>query len=162
MPIRTLACALALLSLPALAANDTMSAIKQAAKQQAGAKVAEKLNLPTTAPAGAKVYLLAPANGATVASPVTVVFGLSGMGIAPAGMQFEATGHHHLLIDSPTVDLTLPMPTSEQVLHFGKGQTETSLALKPGPHKLQLVLGDWKHQAFVPVLQSETITITVK
>lgn len=162
MHIRILACTLALLSLPALAANDTMSAIKEAARQQAGSKMAEKFNLPTAAPAGAKLYFLAPANNTTVTSPVTVVFGLAGMGIAPAGMQFEATGHHHLLIDSPTVDLTLPLPTSEKILHFGKGQTETSLALKPGPHKLQLVLGDWKHQAFVPVLQSETITITVK
>lgn len=162
MHIRVLAGTFVLCCLPAFAANDTMSAIKEAAKQQAGAKMAEKFNLPTAAPAGARVYLLAPANGATVSSPVTVVFGLAGMGIAPAGTQIENTGHHHLLIDKPTVDLTLPLPTSEQVLHFGKGQTETSLTLKPGTHTLQLVLGDWKHQPFVPVLQSEPITITVK
>lgn len=162
MHIRTLACTLALLCLPAIAANDTMSAIKEAAKQQAGAKMAEKFNLPTAAPAGAKVYFLAPASGATVSSPVTVVFGLSGMGVAPAGTQVENTGHHHLLIDNPTVDLTLPLPSSEQVVHFGKGQTETTLTLKPGTHTLQLVLGDWKHQPFAPVLQSEPLSITVK
>lgn len=154
--------ALSLLALPALAANDTMSSIKEMAKQQAGAKMAEKLNLPSAAPVGAKVYLIAPAKDATVSSPVTVVFGLSGMGVAPAGTQIPETGHHHLLVDDPTVDFALPLPTSTQVLHFGKGQTETTLALKPGTHTLQLVFGDWKHQAFNPTLASEKITITVK
>lgn len=150
------------LAAPAMAANDTMSAIKEAARAQANAKMAEKFNLPTAAPQGAKVYFLAPADGATVSSPVTVVFGLSGMGVAPAGTQIENTGHHHLLIDEPTVDLTVPLPTTDQVKHFGAGQTETTLQLKPGKHTLQLVFGDWKHQAFNPTLASEKITITVK
>lgn len=153
-----LACA----CLSATAADDTFSAIKEAAKQQASTKMAEKFNLPTAAPADAKVYFLAPANGATVSSPVKVVFGLSGMGVAPAGVQTEGTGHHHLLVDEPAVDLSVPLPASEQVLHFGKGQTETLLTLKPGKHTLQLVLGDWKHQALNPTLASEKITITVK
>jgi hypothetical protein len=158
--LRPLAAVLLLAS--GAAAADTMSAIKEAARQQANTRMAEKFNLPTPAPAGAKVYLIAPAKDATVTSPVTVVFGLSGMGVAPAGTQVEGTGHHHLLIDDPTVDYTLPLPTSPQVLHFGKGQTETQLTLKPGKHTLQLVFGDWKHQAFNPTLASEKITITVK
>lgn len=159
---RSMLLAFAFVTLPALAADDTMSAIKEAARQQASSKMAEKLNLPSAAPADAKAYLIAPANGATVSSPVKVVFGLSGMGVAPAGTQVENTGHHHLLIDEPTVDFTVPLPTSEQVMHFGKGQTETSLTLKPGKHTLQLVFGDWKHQAFNPTLASEKVTITVK
>ena len=85
-----------------------------------------------------------------------------GMGVAPAGTQIANTGHHHLLIDDPTVDFTVPLPTSDQVLHFGGGQTETTIKLKPGKHTLQLVFGDWKHQAFNPTLASEKITITVK
>lgn len=153
---------LAVVAMPALAANDTMSAIKEAAKQQANTRMAEKFNLPSPAPADAKVYFLAPEKDATVSSPVKVVFGLSGMGVAPAGSQIEATGHHHLLIDDPTVDFTVPLPVSEQIVHFGKGQTETVLTLKPGKHTLQLVFGDWKHQAFNPSLSSEKITITVK
>ncbi|MCC2657344.1 MAG: hypothetical protein K0Q76_2452 [Panacagrimonas sp.] len=144
------------------AENGTMSAIKEAARAQANAKMAEKFNLPTAAPAGAKVYIISPAKDATVTSPVTVVFGLSGLGVAPAGTQVANTGHHHLLIDDPTVDLTVPLPTSEQVVHFGAGQTEASVKLKPGKHTLQLVFGDWKHQAFNPTLASEKITITVK
>lgn len=155
---------LALTSVPVLvlAKDDPYAAIKEAAKAQASNKMAEKFNLPSAAPAGAKVYIISPANDATVTSPVTVVFGLSGMGIAPAGTQIEGTGHHHLLIDDPTVDFALPLPTSEQVVHFGKGQTETTVKLKPGKHTLQLVLGDWKHQAFNPTLSSDKITITVK
>ncbi|HKY89985.1 MAG TPA: DUF4399 domain-containing protein [Nevskiaceae bacterium] len=143
-------------------AADSTQTWKDMAKQQANTKIAEKLNLPTAAPADAKVYFIAPADGATVTSPVKVQFGLTGMGIAPAGMQFENTGHHHLLIDAPTVDFTVPLPTTEQIVHFGKGQTETAVTLKPGTHKLQLVFGDWKHQPFAPALQSETITVTVK
>jgi hypothetical protein len=158
----------AVLAVPLIAAAftvqgaDTSPTWKDMAKQQANTKIAEKLNLPTAAPADAKAYIISPANGATVTGPVKVQFGLSGMGIAPAGTQFENTGHHHLLIDAPTVDYTLPLPTSEQVVHFGKGQTETTLTLKPGTHQLQLVFADWKHQAFTPTIQSEVITITVK
>ena len=95
----------------------------------------------TPSPAGAEVYIVSPKDGAKVKGPVTVVFGLKGMGIAPAGIKFDNTGHHHLLIDTdaPT-DLSLPLPADEQNVHFGKGQTETTLTLPPGKHTLQLVL----------------------
>lgn len=116
----------------------------------------------TAAPAGAKLYIVSPADGATVKSPVTVVFGLSGMGVAPAGVQMENTGHHHLLIDTDMpANLGLPLPATDKIVHFGKGQTETSLPLTPGRHTLQLVLGDHLHVPFVPVVSSAKITITV-
>jgi Domain of unknown function (DUF4399) len=120
--------------------------------------------LPRTAsPAGAKVYIVSPANGATVKSPVTIVFGLSGMGIAPAGIQFENAGHHHLLIDTAIPkDTGVPLPANDNVKHFGKGQTEASIELKPGKHTLQLVLGDYLHIPFNPVVASTQITITVQ
>jgi len=107
------------------------------------------------------VYFIEPKDGATVKGPVKVVFGLSGMGIAPAGINQVNTGHHHLLIDDPAVDLTKPLPATDQVKHFGGGQTETTLDLKPGKHTLQLVLGDWKHQPHNPTLSSPKVTITV-
>lgn len=116
----------------------------------------------TPAPAGARVYFIAPQDGAAVKAPVKVVFGLAGMGVAPAGIQKDHTGHHHLLIDRPKVDLGAPLPASEQVVHFGGGQTETTVDLKPGQHTLQLVLGDWMHRPHQPPVMSETITITVK
>jgi hypothetical protein len=117
----------------------------------------------TSAPKDARVYFISPANGATVSSPVTVVFGLAGMGIAPAGMQADNTGHHHLLIDTDIPkDTSQSLPSSDNIQHFGKGQTETSIALPPGRHTLQLVLGDYLHRPLNPVLASQKITITVK
>jgi hypothetical protein len=115
------------------------------------------------APAGAEVYIITPSNNATVHGPVTVQFGLKGMGIAPAGIKFDNTGHHHLLVDTDVSGLNLdaPMPATDKILHFGKGQTETSLTLAPGKHTLQLVFADYLHQSFDPPLLSKKITITV-
>jgi len=113
-------------------------------------------------PADAQVYIISPKDGAKVSSPVTVQFGLKAMGIAPAGVKIENTGHHHLLIDSdaPT-DLSQPLPASEKVVHFGKGQTETTVKLTPGKHTLQLLLGDSTHVPHNPPVISKKITITV-
>ena len=117
----------------------------------------------TPSPAGAEVYIVSPKDGAKVKGPVTVVFGLKGMGIAPAGIKFDNSGHHHLLIDtdSPT-DLSLPLPADDHNVHFGKGQTETTLTLAPGKHTLQLVLADHLHTPHVPAVISKKITIVVE
>jgi hypothetical protein len=115
------------------------------------------------APEGARVYFVSPANGAVVESPVTVRFGLSNMGVAPAGVNVEGTGHHHLLIDVETLpDLTTSMPSSEQLRHFGKGQTEVQLELSPGVHSLQLLMGNYLHIPHDKPVLSEKITITVR
>ena len=116
------------------------------------------------APAGAEVYFIAPHNGAKLHSPVTIKFGLKGMGIAPAGIKFDNTGHHHLLIDTDVSELKLdaPMPATDKIVHFGKGQTETTLTLTPGKHTLQLIFADYLHQSFDPPLTSKKITITVE
>src|SRR3984885_2234293 len=116
------------------------------------------------APAGAEVYFIAPQNGAKVHSPVTVKFGLKGLGIAPAGVKFDNTGHHHLLVDTDLSELKLdaPMPATDKILHFGKGQTETTLTLPPGKHTLELVFADYLHRSFDPPLHSKKITITVE
>ena len=117
----------------------------------------------TASPPGAEVYIISPRDGATVHSPVHVQFGLKGMGVAPAGVKFENTGHHHLLIDTdaPT-DLSAPLPATDKVVHFGKGQTETTLTtLTPGKHTLQLLLGDQNHIPHNPPVISRKITITV-
>ena len=153
--------AAALLSAP-LAQADMAKDFKEAARQKAAGAAAEKLGIPSTAPDGAKAYIISPKDGDTVSGPVKVQFGLSGMGVAPAGTQVENTGHHHLLIDDPKVDLATALPSSDQVKHFGKGQTETTLDLKPGKHTLQLIFADWKHQPFNPSVSSDKITITVK
>ncbi len=114
--------------------------------------------------ANAEVYIVAPINGAKVHGPVTVRFGLKGMGIAPAGVKFDNTGHHHLLVDTDLseVKLDAPMPATDKILHFGKGQTETTLTLAPGKHTLQLVFADYLHDSFDPPLHSQKIIVTVE
>ena len=116
----------------------------------------------TPSPAGAEAYIISPKDGAKVHSPVLVQFGLKGMGIAPAGVKFDNTGHHHLLIDTDApADLGSPLPASDKVVHFGKGQTQTTLTLPPGQHTLQLLLGDQNHIPHNPPVLSQKITITV-
>ncbi|MCY1408710.1 hypothetical protein D9M71_240380 [compost metagenome] len=117
----------------------------------------------TPAPEGASVYFIAPANGASVTGPINVRFGLKGMGVAPAGTDVPATGHHHLLVDVAELPgLDAPLPATDNIRHFGKGQTETELTLPPGQHTLQLLLGDQNHVPHQPPVLSEKITITVK
>lgn len=114
-------------------------------------------------PEGAQVYIISPADGETVTSPVTVRFGLKGMGVAPAGIDKPDTGHHHLLIDVPDRPaLDKPLPADDQHKHFGGGQTEATIELPPGKHTLQLIMGDMNHVPHDPPLISEKITVTVK
>lgn len=118
----------------------------------------------------AAVYIVNLQDGATVSGPVKVVFGLSGMGVAPAGTEKDNTGHHHLLIDRPPLgegedgadELIYGIPSDENHIHFGGGQTETTIDLAPGKHTLQLVLGDMGHVPHDTAVTSDTITITVE
>jgi len=131
--------------------------------QPAPAEQAAPQGLPrTSAPDGARVYIIEPQDGATVASPVRVVFGLSGAGVAPAGIDAPATGHHHLLLDTPLPPLDLPIPADERHVHFGGGQTETAVTLAPGQHTLQLLLGDELHIPHDPPLYSDVVTVQVQ
>ncbi len=118
----------------------------------------------TPSPPGAGVYIVSPKNGATVHNPVLVQFGLKQvMGVAPAGVKFDNTGHHHLLIDiDPPADMSSPLPATDKIVHFGKGQTETTLTLPPGKHTLQLLFADYRHIPHSPPVMSKKITITVK
>ena len=116
----------------------------------------------TPSPAGAEVYIISPKAGAKVTRAMVVQFGLRGMGIAPAGIKFDNTGHHHLLVDTDApADMGAPLPVTDKIVHFGKGQTETSLTLPPGKHTLQLLLGDQNHVPHNPPVISQKITITV-
>lgn len=108
-----------------------------------------------------KVYFINLQDGDVVKSPVFIQFGLSGKGVAPAGIDVANTGHHHLLINVDEIDYSLPIPSSNQHLHFGLGQTETNLVLPSGKHTLQLVLGNKYHIPHKPPLISKKIEVTV-
>jgi Domain of unknown function (DUF4399) len=115
------------------------------------------------APAGAMAYIIEPTDGARVTSPVRVVFGLKGIGVAPAGVDRADAGHHHLLVDTAMpANLAVPIPNDEQHRHFGGGQTEVELTLAPGSHTLQMVLGDHLHIPHDPPIASSVVTIEVQ
>ncbi|MEM8957054.1 MAG: DUF4399 domain-containing protein [Pseudomonadota bacterium] len=124
----------------------------------------------TPAPDGASVYFIGLADGDKVRSPVTVRFGLKGMGVAPAGVEWDNTGHHHLLVNRPPLgegelgaeEAVNPIPSDDNHLHFGGGQTEVDLELEPGTHTLQLVVGDYAHFPHDPPIVSDVITVTVQ
>lgn len=110
----------------------------------------------------ASVYIIEPKDGDVVSSPVKVVFGLSGMGVSPAGIEKQNTGHHHLLIDVESVKFDEPVKKDENHIHFGGGQTETNVELSTGQHTLQLLLADHFHIPHNSPVASEKITITVE
>jgi hypothetical protein len=116
-------------------------------------------------PENAKLYFIAPQDGAVIDGKVTVKFGLSGLGVAPAGVDKPNTGHHHLLVDTAApsgAELEAPLTNDPEHRHFGGGQTETTIELPPGKHTLQLIVGDQNHVPHDPPLVSEQITIEVK
>ncbi|MEL7133825.1 MAG: DUF4399 domain-containing protein [Pseudomonadota bacterium] len=124
----------------------------------------------TPAPDDARVYFVNLSDGDTVSSPVTVVFGLEGMGIAPAGTEKENTGHHHILLNRPPLgegpdgadEFKFGLPADDNHIHFGGGQTQVTLDLPPGEHTMQLVLGDLNHVPHANPVTSDVITITVE
>lgn len=124
----------------------------------------------TPAPEDAKVYFINVEDGATVQSPFLVKFGLSGMGVAPAGADFDKTGHHHVLVNrAPFGEGANDAEMSEDGLyndenhrHFGGGQTEAVFDLAPGTYTMQMVLGDQYHIPHDPPVVSEQITVTVE
>lgn len=117
----------------------------------------------TPAPANAYVYIGWPNDGAIVRTThVKVWFGTRNFGVAPAGTEKANTGHHHLLIDCPLPPLDQPIPNDKNHLHFGLGQTETTIDLPPGTHTLQLLMGDGDHIPHDPPVMSRRITIQVR
>ena len=111
----------------------------------------------------AKVFIISPENNSTVTNPVKIVFGASGMKIVPAGVNENFSGHHHLLIDVKELpDLSKPIPSDKNYLHFGKGQKSAEIQLEKGVHTLQLLLGDHMHIPHADPIYSEKIIITVK
>ena len=120
-------------------------------------------DLVSKSPPDATLYIIEPIDGATVSKTFKVIFGLSGMGVAPAGTNIENTGHHHILIDMDNLpNLAKPLPATDQIRHFGGGQTETELTLSPGEHTLQIILGNYAHVPHDKPVISKKITITVK
>lgn len=115
----------------------------------------------TPSPSNASVYFISPVDEESISGKVKVRFGLENFGVAPAGIQIENTGHHHLIIDADLPSLNLPIPANDNYVHFGKGQTEVELELSKGTHTLQLLLGDFRHIPHDPPIYSKRIEVYV-
>ena len=118
----------------------------------------------TPAPKDVLLYIGWPNDGQVIAGgkPFRVWFGLRNMGVAPKGVKYPNTGHHHLLIDTDLPPKGQVIPSDRNHLHFGAGETETMIELPPGKHTLQLMMGDDLHMPHDPPIYSKKITITVK
>jgi hypothetical protein len=113
-------------------------------------------------PENAKAYIIWPADGQVIpGGKFWVRMGLSNAGVAPAGIEKAATGHHHLLVDTDLPPLDQEIPNDKNHLHFGLGQTEAHLELPPGRHTLQMLFADANHVPHDPPLYSKKITIIV-
>lgn len=140
--------------------TETASESAEPAESEASAETTAA-DASVTPSEGAAVYIIYPSDGSEVTSPVKVVFGLDGLGVAPAGVDVPNTGHHHLIIDGGDELPPAGEVMGDNVMHFGGGQTEADIELEPGEHTLQLILGDKDHKPFEPSLVSEKITIKV-
>lgn len=128
----------------------------------AGTAAGQQSHKSKAAPEGVRLYIVWPADGQVIkGGKFWLRMGLKGMGVAPAGVAWPDTGHHHVLVDTEPPPLDEPIPNDRNHLHFGKGQTEARLELPRGTHTLQLMLGDEDHVPFDPPVLSQKITITV-
>ena len=116
------------------------------------------------APAGAMAYIIEPADGARVTSPVRVVFGLKGFGVAPAGVDRNDAGHHHLLVDAGMPANLAPADcrTTSSIAISAAARRRSSSTLPPGRHTLQMVVGDHLHIPHDPPIASSVVTIEVQ
>lgn len=124
--------------------------------------------LGTTAPAGARVFFVEPADGSAVSGPlvdgkvvVKVRFGLEGMQVQAAGALKDGTGHHHIIVDAPGIETPLAVPKDDTHIHYGKGQTDGEVALTPGPHTLTLQFANGAHLSYGEGLRA-TIRVIVQ
>lgn len=153
---------LPVLSLFALAAACGDKAPNEPAVEAAAPAAAPTMPARSASAAEATVFFVSPTDGETLNNPVSIVFGIEGMTVEPAGQDVPHSGHHHLLIDAGLPDFGLPIPKDENHVHFGDGSTTTEIALEPGEHTLQMLLGDHLHIPHDPPLMSKVITINVE
>ena len=109
-----------------------------------------------------EVFFVSPqTNFVSESREVRLVFGIKNFNIAPAGINNVDSGHHHLIINAELPNLNRPIPSTDNYIHSGKGQTETTIVLNPGKHTLQLLLGDFAHVPHSEPIYSEKITIEI-
>jgi hypothetical protein len=130
-------------------------------EQKAAEEVSESPVAEVQTTDSAFVFFKYPTDGAKIASPVFVEMGVSGMQVEPAGTVKEGFGHHHILINQTSWPEGTVIPMSDSTLHFGKGQTDTSLELAPGDYTISLQFADGVHSSYGEAMAA-SISITVE
>lgn len=153
-PIRFLLSTVALLAAAPVAAQ-----ARPATPAPQAARAAQQTPSRTPAP---QIYFRSPRNNAVVDTTFDLAFGLKNYGVAPAGVNLANTGHFHVLINVEPPAPGVVVPADSLHRHYGGGQIETTLTLKPGRYTLRLVLADHEHKVIGPPLVSEPITVTVR
>lgn len=108
-----------------------------------------------------RVFFIGLKDGAKVKSPLKIKFGVKGMKVEKAGAPIPGSGHHHLIIDGGPTPKGTVVPKDDKHLHFGDGQTETTIKLDKGRHTLTMQFADGAHSSYGEEL-SDTIVIEVR
>ena len=140
--------------------EDAMMQAVSFARICAGLAGAVLLSASLAAKAADKVYFVEPKDGATVASPVKVKFGVDGMAVKPAGDMSAGSGHHHLIVDGKPVPRARSCRRTTRTSTLARARPKPS-SLAPGKHTLTMQFADGAHRSYGPDLSS-TISVTVK
>lgn len=108
-----------------------------------------------------KVWFSEPSDKAEVTAPVKFVMQVEGMTVKPAGKVEEGTGHFHILINKEAMAAGQVIGNDETQRHYGKGQTEDTLDLKPGDYRITLQFADGTHVSYGSAW-AQTISLKVK
>jgi Domain of unknown function (DUF4399) len=110
-----------------------------------------------------KVHITSPKQDAVITGAnVQVTLTAEGIEIAPVAEHKAGTAHHHLFLDTEVTPADAPIPVGVAgITHLGKGQTEYTLQVAPGAHRLIAVLADPDHVPLKPLV-ADTVRFTVK
>jgi len=109
-----------------------------------------------------KVYFGNLADGASVESPLKIEMKAENLIVEPSSMGVtEGHGHFHIIVDASIASPSEPMNKDAQHIHYGNGQSETTLDLPVGKHNLILQFAKGNHVPYdPPVYQEVNITVT--
>ncbi|CAN5502302.1 hypothetical protein BH10CHL1_BH10CHL1_20880 [soil metagenome] len=108
------------------------------------------------------VHFVTPLNDATVPEKFAVTMAATGLLVEPAGEPQANAGHFHILVDQDFVPAGEVITKDAEHLHYGLGQTQATLDLKPGKHTLRLQFANGTHIALDGPQYRDEITVTVK
>jgi hypothetical protein len=146
----------------AVEAAPTEEATEEAVEEEATEEASTTANATATPEVVPSIFFLQPSDNAIIPLTSTVIMGVTGLEVQPAGEVVEGAGHFHLLIDTDFIPAGEVIVKDVQHLHFGNGQLETELVLNPGVHILRLQFADGAHIALDGDAYRSEIVVTAR